>query len=173
MLTFLDDTSVLSLKNSTLDAQSKGLQLTKGQIIIDEIVNLKAKIDTYITTTVIEGVDYFEEPMTVTLTTTYYISDGIIFGNGEIYNDVKAGAKLIIKEGILVYKNIELGSMNTAQYSNIKIGENAELDLYENMDIGNAVMVFAPDSTLRTATSKGVIGSMHFEGNIYKKPLKD
>jgi hypothetical protein len=155
LLQFADDTSTLALNlGSTLHATLQGLNLIKGNIQVRDNANIGG-----------------EKWTSADLSTT--IDNGITFGDcfnsaNDCVVSIGAGVNLNIPSGSLNYKNVSGNSLIIKNnLSALNILENATLNAYQSISMGNAITTMGNFASLGRAPGADFNGSISTLGVAY------
>jgi len=139
-----DSSSTILLNGATLHATCEGMELKKGR--------LRVSRDSFLSSEklLFEGI---------------YFDGGITFGDGTVENDllcyIYAGNGLNAIQGTLKYKNVLPSSFAMgSDRSFLRIYENAQLNVYQNLDMGDSIIYFDDNVTLGISLGKKIIGSV-------------
>jgi len=130
-----DSTSTLILNGATLHTTGTGIQLTKGK--------LRVLRDSFLSSE----------------------NDGVTLGNGnsseDIQCDIFSGVTLWVTQGSIDYRNVLASSWNMHNLTSILyIEEDTQLNLYENLNLGEGSIVFGNNTTLGKALDKELTGEV-------------
>lgn len=162
LIVFEDKTSNLILNNATLHTTATGIQLTTGNLFINENVNLSSEKLVY----------YWRF-----INDNYTIVDGgICFGNENEEQDlicnIASNASLNIINGSFKYKNIKNSSWNMSNHNSyIKISPYCNLQLFQNLNLKNGTAEFQKNAILSKIINKNLIGSINAKGKFIKGRL--
>lgn len=144
LLQFVDFSSTLFLNGATLCATTTGLNLTKGSLVVRGYSTLNPQIKT------VHG---------------NIIDNGITFGDGlSSVNDcactILAGSQLQVIQGSLNYQNMTSSSwFMENSLSQLTMGANTTLRLYQSMNLGAGLSVFNNNVTLARKPLAQLVGS--------------
>lgn len=149
LLQFIDQTSSLQLNNANFYCGISGLNLTKGSMDVNRNCIISS--------------DIFNDGFSITDT-------GITFGDDMITDDfaitILQGSQLSLIQGSINYRNIDQMSWTETDVgSNLYLGNNTTLRLYESLDIGPGTIKF-DNATLAQATGAQLIGGISVIGGI-------
>lgn len=172
LITFENETSSLILNNASLHATMTGMQLTKGNLLINNNANISSEKQT--TINVIGNLEPGDEPPIVIITT---IDEGITFGNNNIEEDLHCeilnGAFLNVTSGSLIYKNINNDSLKIHNnLSRIVIHPYAAIKLYQSLNLGDGNIKFHSHANYQKAANKKIDGTINTSGKIYHGTLE-
>jgi len=143
LITFEDATSSLILDNATLLLTTTGIQLTKGNLYINDVAYLTA------------------------------LGGGqIILGNDsssdDIYCQISNDSSLNLTIGSLLYKNVNSSAWKMLNLTSIlNIYSYTTLSLYQNLDLDDGYANLYKDSILETQANKYLMGAVNWM-NDYK-----
>ncbi len=148
LLTFVDNTSKLTLAGATLHATSTGLVLTKGKL------------------RVIENSAFSSEIIQI-------IDNGITIGSGVQADDMKViiqpNLELACLQGSIKYKNVATNSLKMRNnFSHFHFFPATTLWLYENMNVRPGFIEFDDQARLLIAIGKSLTGSIVPNGSLIR-----
>lgn len=146
---FTDKTSKLIFNNASFVVNAVGIDFVKGMLEVYGVSSLSAL-----------GFGGFNQGIT--------LGDGSSGSNDTILL-ISNGAQLVIKAGSLNYNNVDNASLIMQNnLSSIFISTNAQLDVGQNMNLGQGVVYFADQSTLVTELGADIYGALVPQGIWYR-----
>lgn len=145
LIIFENEFSTLQLSGATLHTTLTGMNLTKGNLVVDRV--------SYISTE-----------------KTNFVDEGITLGD-NLGNDctcqILSGSKLELKTGSLKYKNtLDTSWLSENPYSTLQIDVNCNFYLYQNLNIGAGQINFPGYAGLHIKTGKNLYGAVNTLGAL-------
>lgn len=161
LLEFEADDSRLYLNGGNLYSAYNGLNLIKGQMLVDNNSSIIIEERPWEYSTII-GTEEFDGITYTTYDYTYGTSGGVNIGNGVTDFKVKilSGSKLSIDNGTLYYKNIVKDSFNLINNSSsLKINSGAHLNLEQSLSVSPGKILLYKNSSLIKNSDIDLLGS--------------